>query len=87
MDVPPQEYLEEIFVEDSIEPNLEDTTSIMDYEAPLKAPCEEPRISLHALSGFSTPQTLKMIGYIKHHNMIVLIERGNTHNFIHRRAT
>jgi hypothetical protein len=32
------------------------------------------------------PQTLKLIGYIKHHKVIVLIDSGSTHNFIHRRV-
>jgi hypothetical protein len=44
----------------------------------------EPIISLNALTGFSTPQTLKIIGYIKYRKVIILIENGNTHNFIHR---
>jgi hypothetical protein len=58
----------------------------MEEEAPLQAPPEEPQISLHALSSFLTPQTLKLIGYIKHHKVIVLIDSGSTHNFIHRRV-
>jgi hypothetical protein len=58
----------------------------MDEENTLQAPCKEPQISLHALSSFLAPQTLKLIGYIKHHKVIVLIDSGNTHNFIHRRV-
>jgi hypothetical protein len=45
----------------------------------------EPFISLQALTSFSSPQTLKLIGYIKHTKFIILIDIGNTHNFIHRR--
>jgi hypothetical protein len=41
-------------------------------------------ISLNALTGFSAPQTLKLIGYIKNWKVIILIDSGNTHNFIHR---
>jgi hypothetical protein len=40
-------------------------------------------ISLNALTGFSAPQTLKLIGYIKHRKVIILIDSGRTHNFIH----
>jgi hypothetical protein len=40
----------------------------------------EPLISLHALTGISSPQTLKLIGYIKHQKVIILIDSGNTHN-------
>jgi hypothetical protein len=41
-------------------PPRDDTTLPTD---PLEV---EPLISLHALTGFSAPQTLKLIGYIKH---------------------
>ena len=50
----------------------------MDHEVYLK----EVIISLHALSGISAPQTLKMKGYIKHHMLVVLIDIGRTYNFI-----
>jgi hypothetical protein len=45
----------------------------------------EPVISLNALTGFSSPQTLKLIGYIKNRKAIILVDSGSTHNFIHRR--
>jgi hypothetical protein len=35
------------------------------------------------LARISTPQTLKIEGYIKNKKVIVLIDSGNTHNFIH----
>jgi hypothetical protein len=56
-------------------------------EDPVVNPVEsaEPVISLHALSGISAPQTLKIKGYIKHKLVVVLIDSGSTHNFIHRR--
>ena len=47
---------------------------------------EEPIISLHSLSGISSPQTLKLQGYIKHRKVIILVDSGSTHNFIHRRV-
>jgi hypothetical protein len=40
-------------------------------------------ISCNALNGISTPQTLKIEGYIKKKKVIVLIDSGSTHNFIH----
>jgi hypothetical protein len=46
----------------------------------------ESCISMHALTSLFAPQTLKMIGYIKNHKVIVLIDNGSTHNFIHRRV-
>ena len=45
----------------------------------------DPLISFHALTGFSAPQTLKLIGYIKHRKVIILVDSGSTHNFIHYR--
>jgi hypothetical protein len=40
-------------------------------------------ISCHALVGINTLQTLKIEGYIKKKKVIVLIDYGSTHNFIH----
>jgi len=50
---------------------------------PSNPPEVEPIISLNALTDFSTPQTLKLIGYIKNQKVIILIDSRSTHNFIH----
>ena len=42
-----------------------------------------PTISCNALAGTTTPQTLKIEGHIKKKKVIVLIDSGSTHNFIH----
>jgi hypothetical protein len=42
-----------------------------------------PTISCNALARISTPQTLKIEGFIKKKKVIVLIDSGSTHNFIH----
>jgi hypothetical protein len=42
-----------------------------------------PTISCYALVAISTPQTLKIKGYIKRKKVLVLIDSGSTHNFIH----
>jgi hypothetical protein len=42
-----------------------------------------PTISCNTLARISTPQTLKIEGYIKKKKVIVLIDSGSTHNFIH----
>ena len=49
---------------------------------PSNPPEVEPVISLNSLIGFSTTQTLKLIGYIKHQKVIILIHIGNTHNCV-----
>jgi hypothetical protein len=54
---------------------------------PLDPHAVEPVISLNVLTSFSAPQTLKIIGYIKHRKVIILVDSGSTHNFIHRRIT
>jgi hypothetical protein len=43
----------------------------------------EPLISFNSLTLFSSPQTLKLISYIKHMKFIILVDSGHTHNFIH----
>jgi hypothetical protein len=54
-----------------------------DIMFPFDRPEVEPLISMHALTGFSTPQTLKLISYIKHMKSIILVDNGSTHNLIH----
>ena len=69
------------------EPSVEDITKqpalVPDMVEPA-ASTEEATISLHGLSGVSTPHTLKIKGYIKYHKLVVLIDNDNTHNFINR---
>jgi hypothetical protein len=58
-----------------------------DIIPPSNPPEVELVISLNSLTGFSAPQTLKLIGYIKHRKVIILIDSESTHNFIHRRIS
>ena len=44
-------------------------------------------ILVHALEGLSTPQTLKIVGYIKNKRSIVSIESCSAHNFIDKRLS
>jgi hypothetical protein len=70
--------------EDNVEvPLLSVSPEPTDMTPPSDPPEVEPVISLNALTGFSTPQTLKLIGYIKHRKVIILVDSGSTHNFIH----
>jgi len=50
---------------------------------PLNPPEVELVISLNDLTDFFAPQTLKVIGYIKHRKFIILVDSGNTHYCIH----
>jgi hypothetical protein len=75
---------EDIQEEDVDNPPMLDSLEISDINPPSDPPEEEPIISLNALTSFSSPKTLKVISYIKHQKVIILVDSGSTHNFIHR---
>jgi hypothetical protein len=78
---------EDILEEDIETPLVFESPKITDITPPSDPPKVKPVIYVNALTSFSTPQTLKLIGYIKHQKVIILIDSGRTHNFIHRRIT
>lgn len=41
-----------------------------------------PQISLHAIAGTKTPQTMRIVGRLRHCTLTILIDSGSTHNFI-----
>lgn len=43
----------------------------------------QPQISLHAILGHPEPETLRMVGFISKWKVIILIDGGSMHNFIH----
>jgi hypothetical protein len=55
-----------------------------DITPPLDPPEVELVISINSLTLFYGPQTLKLISYIKHRKVIILVDSGRNHNFIHR---
>jgi hypothetical protein len=73
----------DISKEDVETPLVSESPETTDITPPSNPPEVEPVISLNALMGFSTPQTLKIIGYIKHWKFIILVDSESTHNFIH----
>jgi hypothetical protein len=86
IDMTTQDLIKDINIVETPELQFEDTNTQIqaDIEPPFSH--EEPLISLHALSGISTPQNLKLTGYIKHQNVIVLVDSGSAHKFIHKRV-
>jgi hypothetical protein len=75
---------EDVSKEDVDAPLVSLSPKPTDITPPSDPPKVEPVISLNALTRFSTPQTLKLIGYIKHRKVIILVDSEITHNFIHR---
>jgi hypothetical protein len=74
---------EDISEEDFETPLVSESPKTTDITPPSDPPEIELVISLNSLTGFSAPQTLELIGYIKHMNFIILVDSGRTHNFIH----
>lgn len=66
---------------------LKDTIAL-DYERDTGTKLElkdfrsTPEISFHAIAGANHPQTLLVLGKLGHKNITVMIDGGNTHNFI-----
>jgi hypothetical protein len=86
MDVNVSVTVDEVSPKEISEEESEQTPPIPDIVDPANSQ-EEAIISLHAISGIQTLQTLKIKGYIKYHQLVVLIDSGNTHNFINRSTT
>ena len=63
----------------------EDESSEEDRESSEESHDSQPIISCHALLGFSAPQTLKVVGFLKKQKVIVLIDSSSTHNFINKK--
>ena len=76
---------EDILEEDVDTPLMPESPEITDINPPSDPLEVVPIISLNALTIFSAPQNLKLIGYIKHRKVIILVDSVNTHNFIHCR--
>jgi hypothetical protein len=74
---------EDISEEDIETPLMSESAKTPDITPPSDPLEVEPVISLNALTDFSSPQTLNLIDYIKHQKVIILIDSGSTHNFIH----
>jgi hypothetical protein len=43
---------------------------------------EFPEISLNAITGSPSPKTMRIVGFIKLHRVVILIDSGSTHNFV-----
>jgi hypothetical protein len=78
---------EDISEEDVVVPPMEELPPPSNLTLPSDPPNVDPVISLNSLNGFFTPQTLKLISYIKNRKFIILMDSGSTHNFIHHQIS
>jgi hypothetical protein len=74
---------EDVFDEEEVVSPRDELPTPSDLSPPSDPPEVEPMISLNALTGFYSPHTLKLIGYINKWKVIILVDSGSTHNFIH----
>ncbi|KAA8538317.1 hypothetical protein F0562_027860 [Nyssa sinensis] len=68
------------------------STNLLDSNVTEEQPTEEiheelfePEITLHALTGWTAPKTIRLAARISFHDVIVPIDSGSTHNFISER--
>jgi hypothetical protein len=74
---------EDVLEEDVEAPLVSVSLEPTDITPSSDPPEVEPVISLNVVTNFSSPQTLKLIGYIKNRKVIILFDSGSTHNFSH----
>jgi hypothetical protein len=75
--------LEDVSKYDVEAPPMVESPEPTDMIPPSNSPKVESVISMNALTRFYAAQNLKLIGYIKHRKVIILVDSGSTHNFIH----
>jgi hypothetical protein len=77
-------FAHKIWIKEAYVSPMNELPQPIDFSMPSYPPKFESMVSLNVLNSFSIPQTLKLIGYIKNRKVIILVESGNTLNFIHR---
>ena len=75
--------IEDISEEEVVVSPMDELPLPSDLTPPSDPPEVDPTISLNALTSYFAPQNLKLIGYINNRKVIILVDSGSTHNFIH----
>lgn len=80
-----QLFIVENSASDLTEPDTVDTSDITE---PVSDDPEthSSHVSLHALSGLSSPETFRLYGTVNHARLTILIDSGSTHNFLQPRV-
>ena len=61
---------------------MEENSGVVELDPESEPPHAVPEISLHALSGVSTPRTMLVTGLVRGRQLHILIDSGSTHNFV-----
>lgn len=69
--------------ENVVEPIMELDEEPVAQQEPAIVPLEESEISLNAISGTPSTNTRRIVEAIFGHKLVVLVDLGSTHNFLH----
>ena len=75
---------QQVFILETVA-DAEESAEVEDASNEEEESATTPEISLHALSGIATPQTIRATGLIKERRLHILIDSGSTHNFVGRK--
>lgn len=81
-----QSSLEDISTKENMALQVEDTKIQNQEDIEPSFSLEETLISIHALQGISTPQTMKLIDFVKKYKFIFIVTNRSTRNFVHERV-
>ena len=74
-----------LIADEDLEPSSSLSTSeSLSHVAP--DPIQAPQISLNAMEGTPASQTFRLLGSLHHHQAVILVDGGSTHNFIQTRV-
>ncbi|XP_077232632.1 uncharacterized protein LOC143869985 [Tasmannia lanceolata] len=71
-----------LMIEPVDDTDIEDDGESDHEDADQEGNCDTVAISVDALAGYSTPQTMRVNGYIKRQSVMILIDSGSTNNFL-----